>query len=168
VIYQGGVVKQIKDAYILRLVERIGDHYRSNISNRFIRPVLLQLSLDKETWARIEDLTEKYDQFRYHGYHLDELYRQLAASARFVSATRREIAPSIRRRLTDTGGAGSDKILRDMAINNFSFNLNLFAELLHELYVKVTEMDTALSKGKRPFFQQVPAFADIGRLLANG
>ncbi|MCL1836885.1 MAG: hypothetical protein FWG46_05000 [Treponema sp.] len=156
---------QVKDAYIMRLVERISEHYRANISNRFIRPALLQLSIDKETWDHIEALTEKFEQYRYQGFHLDELYRQIAASARFVYATRFEIAPTLRHRLGGMGSGGPDKVLRDMAINNFSFNLKLFADMLHDLYVRLAEIDQAASKDKTPLYQQMPELADIGTQL---
>ncbi|MCL1930936.1 MAG: hypothetical protein FWF55_03915, partial [Treponema sp.] len=102
-------MEQIRDAQVMRLIERIGEHYRTNISNRFIRPALLQLSLDKMTWNQIETLTEKFEQFRYQGLQLDELYRQVAAAAKFVSATRREVAPSLRARLSSERTAGADR-----------------------------------------------------------
>ena len=160
-------MEAVKDGYIMRLVERISEHYRANISNRFIRPALLQLSLDKATWDQIETLTEKFEQFRYQGFHLDELYRQIAASARFVYSTRNEIAPTLRYRLGNTGSSGSDKVLRDMAINNFSFNLQLFADLLYDLYIKLAEIDQAASKGKRPLYKQIPELDDIGSQLIS-
>ncbi|MDR0496957.1 MAG: hypothetical protein LBH42_05020, partial [Treponema sp.] len=59
---------QVRDAQIIRLIERIGEHYRTNISNRFIRPTLLTLPLEKSTWDSIEMLTEKLEQFRYQGF----------------------------------------------------------------------------------------------------
>ena len=160
-------METVKDGYIMRLVERISEHYRANISNRFIRPALLQLSLEKATWDQIETLTEKFEQFRYQGFHLDELYRQIAASARFVYATRSEIAPSLRYRLGNTGASGVDKVLRDMAINNFSFNLQLFADMLYDLYIKLAEIDQAAAKGKRPLYKQIPELAGIGAQLIS-
>jgi hypothetical protein len=154
----------VKDAQIIRLVERIGEHYRSNISNRFIRPTLLQLPLEKQTWDLIEILTEKIEQYRYQGFHLDELYQQIIAAARFVSLTRRDLAPSLRSRLSG-GGAGSDRVLREMAVNNFSSNLQVFADLVNELYVCLVEFDKIEAKGRRPFYMSVPELNDVGRLL---
>ncbi|WP_043923491.1 hypothetical protein [Leadbettera azotonutricia] len=155
---------QVRDAQIIRLIERIGEHYRSNISNRFIRPALLQLSLEKQCWDLIEILTEKMEQFRYQGFLLDELYRQIAASARFVSITRRELVPTLRNRLSG-GSTGPDRVLRDMAVNNFGSNLQLFADLLNELYVNLVELDKQDAKGHKPLYMQIPELQDIGRLL---
>ena len=156
----------IKDAYVIRLVERISEHYRANISNRFIRPALLQLALDNETWGQIEDLTEKYERFRYQGFHLDELYRQVAAAARFVYITRRELAPTLRHRLTNAESTGADRVLRNMAINNFAFNLKVLGEMLYDLYLKLVELDEVASKGRKPLHQQIPELSDIsGQLI---
>ena len=160
-------MEPVRDAQIIRLVERISDHYRTNISNRFLRPALLQLALDKSVWDQIETFTEKFEQFAYQGFHLDELYRQIAASAKFVYAVRRDVAPTIRYRLGNTGANGTDKILREMAVNNFSFNLQLFADLLYDLYIKLVEIDTAGSKGKRPIYLQIPELIDLGQLLVG-
>jgi hypothetical protein len=155
---------QVRDAQIIRLIERIGEHYRTNISNRFIRPALLQLPLEKQSWDLIEVLTEKMEQFRYQGFLLDELYRQIVASARFVSITRRELVPTLRNRLSG-GATGPDRVLRDMAVNNFGSNLQLFADLLNELYVNLVELDKQAAKGHKPLYLQLPELQDIGRLL---
>ena len=158
-------MEPVKDEYIIRLIEKIGDHYRTNISNRFIRPALMQAVLDKSTWDQLELLTEKFDQFRYQGYHLDELYRHVAAAARFVNVVRRDIAPSLRHRLSGNPLNGTDKVLRKMAVINFNFNLRLFADLLYDLYIKLAEYDVAVSKGKSPLHRQIPELADIGSQL---
>jgi hypothetical protein len=157
---------QIRDAQIVRLVERIGEHYRTNISNRFIRPALLQLPLEKQSWDLIEVLTEKIEQYRYQGFHLDELYRQITAAARFVSITRRELVPGLRNRLSG-GSSGPDRVLRDMAVNNFASNLQLFADLVNELYISLVELDKANSKGHRPLYLSIPELQDIGRMLVG-
>lgn len=159
---------QIRDAQVISLIERISDHYRTNIANRFIRPALLQLPLDKMTWNHIEAMTEKMEKYRYQGFHLDELYRQIAATARFISATRREIAPTLRHRLNNGGSSGQEKVLRDMAISTFNPNLNLFAQLLCELYSRLVILDTASAKDKRPLYLQVPEFNGLDDLILYG
>ncbi len=157
---------QIQEPEIVRLIERIGEHFKTNISNRFIRPVLLQLPIDKQSWDLIEVLTEKIEQYRYQGFHFDELYRQIAVAARFVSLCRKEIVPTLRSRLSG-GGSGPEKVLRDMAVNNFASNLQLFADLLNELYVKLVEIDKRESKGRIPVYKQMTELQEIGRLLVG-
>jgi hypothetical protein len=156
---------QIRDAYIIRLIERIGDHYRTNIANRYIRPVLLQIPLEKQSWDMIEVLTEKVEQYRYQGFHLDELYRQIAAAARFVSLTRQNVVPGLRSHSGTVSYTGPDKVLRDMALNNFASNLQLFADLVNELFIKLVELDKIDSRGHMPLYVQMPETSEIGQLL---
>lgn len=158
---------QVRDAHIIRLIERIGEHYRSNISNRYIRPALLQIPLEKQSWDMLEILTEKVENYRYQGYHLDDLYRQIAAAAHFVSLTRRNVVPGLRNRLGTVAYTGPDKVLRDMALNNFASNLQLFADLVNELFVKLVELDRIDSKGHMPLYMQMPELAEIGLLLVG-
>jgi len=157
---------RVRDAQIIRLIERISEHYRANISNRFLRPALLQLPMDKTTWDLIEVLTEKLELYRYQGFHLDELYKQIAAGARFVYIARNEGVTSLRSRLSNTSG-GSDRVLLDMAINNFASNLKLFADLLNELFVQLVELDKIGAKGRKPLYLQMPELNDLGRQLVG-
>ncbi|HCM28980.1 MAG: hypothetical protein A2Z99_16600 [Treponema sp. GWB1_62_6] len=158
---------QVKDSEVMRLIERLGEHYRSNISNRYVRPALLNLPIDNQTWDLIESLTEKSEMYLYQGYHLDELYRQIAASASFVALARKDLAPSLRNRLGGGTGLGSDRVLREMAINNFASNLRLFADMVNELYVKLVEIDKEHSSGKTPLYAQMEELRDIGRKLVG-
>ena len=156
----------INDAQIIRLVDRIGEHYRKNISNRFVRPALLTLALEKQTWDLIEAFTEKLDQYRYQGFHIDELYRQIASAARFVSLARRDLVPTIRSRVPDA--TGSDKVFRDMAVSNFGSNLQVFADLVNELYLSLIELDKASAKGRRPIYMSIPELSGIdSKLIGN-
>ncbi|MDR2142774.1 MAG: hypothetical protein LBP29_00195 [Treponema sp.] len=155
---------QIQDVTIARLIERIGEHYRMNISNRYIRPVLLQLPFDNQSWDLIEDLTERAVQ----GIHLDELYRQIVAAAHFVSVARRELLPGLRNRVARTDVSSQDRVLRDMAVNNFASNLQVFADLVNELFIKLVEADKVDSKGHMPLYAQMPELTNIGRLLVGG
>ena len=156
----------VKDAQVIRLVERISEHYRTNISNRFIRPSLLQLPLEKQTWDLIETLTEKVEAYRYQGFHMDELYREIVAAAHFVSVVRRDLAPTLRSRLSGAG-AGPDRVIREMAVNNFNSNLQVFADMVNELYVMLVEMDKNSAKGRRPLYMSIPRIDEVGRLLVG-
>jgi len=157
---------RIKEPHIVRLIEQIGEHYRTNISNKFLRPVLLQIQIDKNTWDQIEVLTEKMELYRYQGFHLDELYRQIAACARFVEVARNRAA--IKSKLT-TLPPGPDKILREMAVSNFAPNLKVFADLLHELYISLVDLDKKdVGDERPPVYSQMPELYNIGRLLVGG
>jgi hypothetical protein len=157
----------ITDESVIRLVKQLVDHYHTNISNRFIRPVLLQVQFDDMLWHQIESLTERFDQLGYQGHYIEDLYRQISALAKFIEAVRREVAPILRYRIGNNFTDKTDKVLRDMAIHNFSSNLQVFAELIYELYTKLVEIDTATAKGKTPVYKQFIELDDIKEKLLN-
>jgi len=157
---------RIKDAHIIRLIEHISEHYRTNISNRFLRPILLQLQVDKNTWDLIEALTEKMELNRYQGFHLDELYRQIAACARFIECARNSMIPTLKTKLGALPNS-QDKILREMAANNFVSNLQVFADLLNELYINLATLDKDASGNKPPVYTQIQELYNVGRLLVG-
>ena len=160
-------MERIKDAHIVRTIEQIGEHYRTNISNRFLRPLLLQLQIDKTTWDQIEILTEKMELFSYQGFHLDELYRQILACARFVEAARNNMIPTLRTKLNSVQ-SGPDKVLRDMAASNFGSNLQVFADLLNDLYLGLVEVDKkSAPKDTMPVYSQIYELNNVGRLLVG-
>jgi hypothetical protein len=121
--------------------------------------------MDKLAWDTLEVLTEKLDQYRYQGFDVDELYRQIIAAARFISLIRRELAPGLRNRIAVTQASGPDKVMRDMAVNNFNSNLQVFADLINELYINLVELDKAEAKGRMPIYARMPELRDIGNEL---
>jgi hypothetical protein len=157
---------RIKDTHIIRLIEQLGVHYKANISNRFLRPVLLQLQIDKNTWDHIEALTEKTELYLYQGFHLDELYRQIAACARFIEVARNNMIPTLRSKLSNMPNS-PDKILREMAASNFVSNLQVFTDQLNELYVHLIEMDKNTAGKQPPVYTQVQELQTVGRLLVG-
>jgi len=157
---------RIKDARVISLIEQIGEHYRSNISNRFLRPILLQLNIDKTTWDHIETLTEKMEMYLYQGFHLDELYRQIAACARFVEVARNNMVPTLRNKVGAMPNS-NDKILRDMAASNFKANLQLFADQLNQLYIFLVEIDRAQANKRPAVYTQIQELYNVGRLLVG-
>ena len=157
---------RIKDTQVIRLIERISNHYQTNISNRFLRPLLLQLQLDKSTWDQVELLTEKMELYRYQGFHFDDLYRQIFACVRLVEASRQGIIPSLKAKLNATPNA-PDKILRDMAASNFPSNLQVFADLLNNLYFNLVELDKKSAGHRLPVYVQMQEFCNIDRLSAD-
>lgn len=162
---------QLKNPEIFSAIESIGEHYRTNIANRFTRRAISAMSLDQGTWSLIEELTEKVENYRYQGYHLDELYSQVLAMARFIYQARREVAPNLR--YTASSGtymgatSNTDKVFRDMAVNNFLPNLKILADKVNELYVKVAAIDKAAAGQKAPVYSQLAELHEIGRYLVE-
>jgi hypothetical protein len=74
--------------------------------------------------------------------------------------------PTLRARL-GAGSSGPDKILRDMAVNNLASNLQLFADLINELYLSLVKLDQSAAKGRMPIYKQMPELNEIGRFLVG-
>jgi hypothetical protein len=160
---------QTKDEEIMNLIDSIGQHYRNNLGNRFVRNAFSVLPLDTKQWGLMESVTEKADYYRYQGYHLDELYDRIIVLARFVYHARRELQPQLRARLSTyssrPGPSGNDRILRDMAVNNFESNLSILADLVNQLYGRVVELDVQQANGKVPVYKTVRELDELGTYL---
>ncbi|MFW5688856.1 MAG: hypothetical protein ACOC1U_04715 [Spirochaetota bacterium] len=160
---------QTKDEEIFNLIDSIGQHYRTNLGNRYVRNAFSVLPLDAKEWGLIESVTEKAEYYRYQGYHMDELYERILALARFIYHGRRELAPQLRARLSTyssgPGPLGTDKILRDMAVNNFASNLSILADLVNQLYQRTVQIDQELARGKTPVYKKMRELEELGTYL---
>ena len=87
----------VQDPAIPELILKIADHYNTNISTRFLRPFLAGILSDNELARRISDLTEHSEAYTAQGVHLDEMYLQVLALARFIFLVRPDILPNLRR-----------------------------------------------------------------------
>lgn len=157
----------LKSPEIFSLIETMGAHFRNNISNRFTRRALSAMVLDATAWNLVEEITEKAENYRYQGYHLDELYLQILALAKFIYQARREVAPNLRAYISSGGEPNNpaDKTFREMAVNNFGSNLKVLADQLNEIYVKVVAFDKEGAGIKPPVYSSMPELREIGRYL---
>jgi hypothetical protein len=127
------------------------------------------ISLDQRTWNLLESVTEKSNYYMLQGYHFDELYDRILALAEFVYHARRELAPQLRMMLSSTTGAalpsGNERILRDMAVNNFASNLSILADLVNKLYTRVVGLDVEAHRHAVPAYKSVKGLNEIGQYL---
>lgn len=157
---------QVKDPDISRIVEKIGDHFQNNVSNRFVRKALVTLDLQQSEWDRLEGLTAKSDYYKQNGFTFDDLYEMMLAAAHFIQQARQRLLPNIRGMLAH-GSTEKDRILRDMAAQNFGANLTIFSDLVNELYQKTVALDRSFHGKNRPEFERIPELKDLGRMLVN-
>jgi hypothetical protein len=160
---------QVKDADLSRVIERLGEHYKTNINNRIMRKALMKMDLNNATWDRIERLTDVSDYQRAEGYTFHELYEQVLALALFVNYAQHRLLPNIRALLSGEAGSRSgdanDRVLRDMAINNFRSNLGILSDIVNDLYLKTVELDKQLNGEENPVFSRMPELRQLGQLL---
>ena len=167
-------MEQVKNQDILVLIDKLAEHYNNNIANRFVRPAFYKLVLDKLEWDTLESITSKNPAYKYQGFHLDELYFKILALAKFVSQARQHLQPNIKALVLAASAGGrpgatstQDKILAEMAGNNFPSNLKVLSDLINELFIKTTQIDTAMHLGKTPLYQKMPELKEIGVLLVG-
>jgi hypothetical protein len=160
------------DSEAFSMIDRLGEHYRANINTRFMRQAFSRLLIPQLDWQKIDRLTNQTANDKIQGYRFWELYERILAMANFISRTRKEIVPNIRsvvssaESLSGSGeSAQGNAIFRDMVIANFGTNLDVLADMLHLLYIRVTTVDKSSHKVKAPVYTRVPGLDAIGKLL---
>ncbi|HAK44510.1 MAG TPA: hypothetical protein DCO79_01125 [Spirochaeta sp.] len=158
----------ITNTQIFSIIDRISEHYHQNISNRHIRKAFTELTIDSDTWEKINKLTESSEYARLQGYSFHEMYENIYAMAIFIKKVRSEIGSNIRYMIGSNQASGNDKLLMDMAVINFDANLGLLADMVNELYMKTIELDRAEAKGRAPIYTRIAELSDIGKMLIGG
>lgn len=155
----------IKDAGITSQLLAIADHYNSNISTRFIRPLLTGILSEDEISRPLTALSEQSETYSLQGIHLDELYQQIVALSRFVFRVRTDILPNLRTLAGHSQQNDANKIYRDMALNNFGANIQILAELSYDLFGKTVDYDKSFGEKGRPVYRELPALQEVPRYL---
>ena len=158
----------VDDRIIAEIIVRLGRHYNENIATRFLRPVFAQILSDIDLSRHIVDLTEHSEDFVLQGFHLDDLYYDIIALARFIYLVRRDILPNISS-LTEanTKMATADKVYRNMAFSNLGPNLAVLASMVLELYHATLAYDKKLAGRAKTIASRITDLTDIERLLTH-
>ena len=154
----------VKDEGILGMILKVADQYNLNISTRFLRPFLVGILAEEDLSRVISTMTEQTDSVIAQGVHLDELYQQILGMSRFIYLVRVNVIPNIRN-LAGSSGHDTNKIYRDMALNNFGANVNVLADLVNELYQRSVEFDKIHSPKGHLVFKDIGGLSEIGRYL---
>jgi hypothetical protein len=161
----------VKDQQVLAMIDSIANHFNTNLNNRYLRQALIIMTLDSQSWSLIESVTEKAEYYKYQGYHYDELYDRIMALAKFIYHARKEIQPSLRTILTRVGtpgefrASGTDRVIRDMSVNNFGYNVNILSDLVNKLYQRVVELDMEEHRFETPVYKRTTGLTELGRFL---
>jgi len=159
----------VDDRIIAEIIVRIGRHYNENIATRFLRPVFAQILSNIDLSRHIVDLTEHSEDFVLQGFHLDDLYYDIIALARFIYLARRDILPNISA-LTESNtktASAADKVYRSMAFSNLGPNLTILASMVLELYNAAVAYDKKNAVRGRLVAPRIEGLRDVERLLTN-
>ncbi|RKX78940.1 MAG: hypothetical protein DRP87_04835 [Spirochaetes bacterium] len=158
----------VKDPEIYKMIEKIGEYYRSNINNRYLRPALLRLELSSSDWEHIDNLTSETEYKLIREYSFVELYERILALARFVSLVKKEVLPNLRTysgSLKTSAMNEREKVLFNIAFSNLPSNLGVLSDLLNELYLKTIELDKSMHPSQKPDFERISELKEIGSML---
>ncbi len=86
----------IIDPAVPEIIVKISDHFNNNIATRFLRPLLAGILADNDMARRISEITDHPEAYASQGIHIDELYLQIQALARFIYQVRTDILPNLR------------------------------------------------------------------------
>ena len=156
----------VKDIETFNLIEKLGEHYRVNINNRYLRSALISMDLSPSSRTGIEALTERSEYFRLQGYRFDELYVGIMGVAQFIYKARTEILPNLKYHIK-TATDRNEKILQNMAVENFKTNLGILADDVNDLYQRTVQIDKESHKVKKPVFERTPELENLGQLLTS-
>ena len=158
----------VDDRIIAEIIVRIGRHYNENIATRILRPLFAQILSNIDLSRHIVDLTAHSEDFVLQGFHLDDLYYDIIALARFVYLVRRDVLPNINSIAeANTKMATADKVYRNMAFSNLAPNLNLLSSMVLELYRATLQYDTKMAGKGKTVASRIADLADMERLLTN-
>lgn len=148
----------VQHTVLFHQLEKLAQHYRQNVASPYIKPEFYRLHLEKEIWNAIEELTERNQNFRQQGYHLDELYRMLWALALFITVARSQLQDQITAlvKAAYRNKTPNDQLIAQMSAENFAGNLGVLARLAYEAYTTLKQIDTANVQG-----QQKPLYLRI-------
>ena len=167
----------VKDAEILKIVQKIADHFQNNVNNRFVRRAVMIVELPQSRLDTLENLATQTEYRKQQGFQFDELYELILSAAHFLFQARTRVVPNLKSLLaqgTETpfsrpksGGFDQERTLRDMAARNFPVNLGILTDLVNELYVKTVTLDREQHKKTKPVCDSLPELKELGRLLVT-
>ena len=157
----------IKNKDIYDLIERLHEHYNIFFSNQFIKYYLLDSRIPKSIWINIEDLMNATKEHHAVGYELEKLYEQILSFASFLQTIKKEVLPRMmseaQRRMNKM--ATDSRILFKMTLDNAPGNLQIFDDLISELFIAVRAMDTEKNGKEHALYTKLPYMKNIEEIL---
>ena len=157
----------IKDKNIHDIIGRLREQYNVFFSNQFIKYYLLDSKISRSIWINIEDLMNARQEYQVVGYELEKLYEQIMSFTSFFQTIKKEVLPRMmeeaQRRMTKM--ATDSKILFRMTLDNAPGNLEIFNELVTELFIAVRDADTLKNGEEKALYKKLPFTKKIEEVL---
>ncbi len=139
----------VQDSVVMDLLKGLAAQYNENVNSRFLRQKISNLPVDGKALSLINSLADHPEDYSYRGMMLEELYDYIYAFAVFISGCEEHLVPHLKEYLKNSGEilrrSGStnphEKIIMEMAINNFPHNLEVLKDITVKLYRRVLQLD---------------------------
>jgi hypothetical protein len=157
----------IKDKNVQGIIDKLRDHYNVFFSNQFVKYYLLDSKIPRSVWIHIEDLMNERQEYQIVGYELEPLYEQILSLTSFFKTIKKEVLPRMmdeaQRRMTKM--ATDSKILFKMTLDNAPGNLDIFNDLVTELFIAVRDADTQKNGEEKALHKRLPITKKIAEVL---
>ncbi|UCB47288.1 MAG: hypothetical protein JSV25_07730 [Spirochaetota bacterium] len=157
----------IKDKNVQNVIDRLREHYNIFFSNQFVKYYLLDSKIPRSVWMHIEDLMNARQEYQIVGYELETLYEQILSLTSFFQTIKKEVLPRMmdeaQRRMTKM--ATDSKILFKMTLDNAPGNLDIFNDLVTELFIAVRDADTQKNGEEKALYMRLPITKKIEEVL---
>ena len=157
----------IKDKSVQNIIDRLREHYSVFFSNQFIKYYLLDSKIPRSVWINIEDLMNAKQEYQVIGYELEPLYEQILSLTSFFQTIKKEVLPRMmdeaQRRMTKM--ATDSKILFKMTLDNAPGNMDIFNELVTELFIAVRDADTLKNGEEKALYKRLSITKKIEEVL---
>ena len=166
----------IKDGEIVKLVDKINEHYKNNITNRYLRKALLIIEIPQSTWDILDGFSDKAAYGKLEGYKFHELYEFIISAATFIHHAKKDVKPRLKAILASSSSSAlsrqgpetsRDKVLKEMAISNFGSNLSIFADIVNELYLRTVAIDKEMHPNTKRMYEKNPDLQKVGQYLVD-
>lgn len=148
----------VQDSVVMDLLKSLANQYNENVNTRFLRQKISNLPVDGRALSMINSLADHPEDYSYRGMMLEELYDYIYAFGVFISGCEEYVVPNLKDYLRNSGEilrkSGSnnphEKIIMEMAINNFPHNLQVLKDITVKLYRRVVQLDVDSHRVKPP------------------
>jgi len=157
----------VKDSRLFEKLKEISRHYDILNGNKLIRNSIAAMQIPLAEKTAMQAITEQSEYYKNRGYSFDELYNGVLALAAFTYRCKKDILPQLRTSLSFSKAQRQDKVLEQMAADNFQANLAIMADLINELYMICVELDRAANKKGTPVYKSIKELELFGLLLTD-
>ena len=157
----------VQDYDVNTKVDRIADHVDTILKNGFIRKSLSRIEIAREYQSGVDILLSRDEHYKVNGYLFDELYRGILGLAMWSYLARTEMMPEMKYQLSGKSIPQMDRLREQMALDNLKSNLDILADELNNLYIKVVALDKASHRKKPPVFKRMKELGSLGMFLTS-